>query len=128
MADNEARAAGERCDAAEGEVHHLKVLAEQLLLRVAERDVEIEAQNERHLVELEEHKWLAATPSERAWLAMPVWLRDLVGCTLSAAIVFIWGAPHLYKRGHSCLDSRMESQSADSGGEAEQRPQCGLST
>ena len=63
-------------------------LAERLLLDVAERDVELDAQAERHARELAERKWEAATPAERFWLAAPTWLRGLAYVGL-ALIVFL---------------------------------------
>ena len=67
----------------------LETLAESLLLQVAERDVEIEAQAERHAHELTERKWLAATPMERAWLGLPWWVHAMVATTIFFGIVLV---------------------------------------
>ena len=53
----------------------LEALAEQLLRQVAERDVELDEQAERHVEELSRARTEAASAAERAWQAAPAWLR-----------------------------------------------------
>jgi type VI protein secretion system component VasF len=65
----------------------LEGLTETLLREVAERDVEIELQAERHVHEL--HEAGASSRSERAWLSMPVWVRALVGLALGASVFLV---------------------------------------
>ena len=64
-------------------------LAEKLLLDVAERDVELDAQAERHARELEQRKWEAATPAERFWLRAPAWLRAAAYVGLAVAVFLV---------------------------------------
>ena len=72
-----AHGAVEHKDADVDELRKLKALTESLLRDVAERDVDLDEQEERHAKELLRHSH-SITPADRAWLAMPMWMHGIV--------------------------------------------------
>ena len=76
----------EHKDADVDELHKLKALTESLLRDVAERDVDLDEQEERHAKELERQSH-SITPADRAWLAMPMWMHGIVHAILFLCVL-----------------------------------------